>query len=389
MDPCGAVFGTAELCAYIIDFMHDSVEDLKSCALVSPSFTSFAQSRLFYDINLCGPDSGLSNPNHPEGAYKRLRKCFDASPHLCFFVRRLEVRLDANLIAHLVGMPFQRLNFLSLFQGSMYVQAGAAIAAQYLLSLPSLHTLIIDAHFREGTLALLFASCTPTLRRLDFRYVTTENGASIAASVAKIQIKELRLVNSRSIAKWFAAPQCPVDLGHLQHLNVYGSASPELAVLLEAASTCTTIEALYVHTYDLTHGLHLCSFPALTRLRVVGADPAVLAAALAPESQFESRPPPQLARIQYIKLASSGFQTQNASVPVHLMQVDAALADMHLPALERVILAVMLPPAGAADSGGTGLATIEQTHEGLMRGFPRLRARGVLSVQDYRGGRLH
>ncbi|KAJ7166942.1 hypothetical protein C8R46DRAFT_1351147 [Mycena filopes] len=298
------------------------------------------------------PDSGLSNPNHPEDAYKRLRECFDASPHLCFFVRRLEVRLDATLIAHLVGMPFQRLNFLSLFQGSMYVQAGAAIAAQYLLSLP-----------------------------LDFRYVTTENGASIAASAAKTQIKELRLVNSRSIAKWFAAPQCPLDLGHLQHLNVYGSASPELAVLLEAAST--TIEALYVHTYDLTHGLYLCSFPALTRLRVVG-DPAALAAALAPESQSVSRPLLQLARLQYIKLASSGFQKLDTSVPAQLMQVDAALADIHLPALERVMLAVMLPPAGAADGDATGLATIEQTREVLMRGFPRLRARGVLSVQDYR-----
>ncbi|KAJ7181255.1 hypothetical protein C8R46DRAFT_1320089 [Mycena filopes] len=379
MDPCGAVLGTSELCAYIIDFMHDSVEDLKSCALVSPAFTSFAQSRLFYEINLCGPDLGLSNPNHPEDAYKRLRECFDASPHLCSFVRRLEVQLDANLIAHLIGMPFQRLNFLSLFQGSIYVQAGAAIAAQYLLSLPSLHTLIIDAHFREGTLALLFASCTPTLRRLDFRYVTTENGASIAASAAKTQIKELRLVISRSIAEWFAAPQCPVDLGHLQHLNVYGSASPELAVLLEAAST--TIEALYVHTYDLTHGLYLCSFPALTRLRVVG-DPAALAVVL--KSQSESSPPLQLARLQYIKLASSGFQNLDASVPAQLMQVDAALADMRLPALKRVILAVMLPPAGVADGDGTGLATIEQTRDVLMRGFPRLRAQGVLSMNDYR-----
>ncbi|KAJ7138895.1 hypothetical protein C8R46DRAFT_604748 [Mycena filopes] len=248
MSPCATVFATAELCAYIVDFLHDSVEDLKSCAVVSPAFTYSAQSHLFYEIDLGKLES--STPQD-EDAYARFRECLDVSPHLCSFVQRLAVQLDADLLAYFIGLPLPRLNTLSLFGGyAFYVDAGASIAAQYLLSLPSLHTLIVDACFQESTvLDLLFARCTPTLRTLGFRYVNVKSVASLGKPVSapKPQIKELRLVHvTRGVTAWLRTPQCPVDVEHIQSLAIYMAIDRELHPLIQAAST--TIEELRVHT---------------------------------------------------------------------------------------------------------------------------------------------
>ncbi|KAJ7181236.1 hypothetical protein C8R46DRAFT_1345337 [Mycena filopes] len=287
-DPCASVLGTAELCAYIVDFMHGSVKDLKYCALVSSTFTSSAQSHLFYELNLGGPNPTFSSPNQDD--CKRLRECLEAYPHLSSFVRRITVRLDANL-AYLVGLPLSRLDFLFLFEDTgWYVQAGASLAAQSLLSLPSLRTLVVRASFPDpAMLNVLFAHCTPTIRTLDLRYVTVDDVASSSqapVSAAKIQIKELRLAHTGGIAEWFAAPQCPVDLGHLRHLDTHMSTSPGMALLLQRAST--TIEELRVHTYDLAYGLSLHSFLAPSpRSRSY-----ILSAPRQPRSLPHSFPPP-------------------------------------------------------------------------------------------------
>ncbi|KAJ7166939.1 hypothetical protein C8R46DRAFT_267928 [Mycena filopes] len=223
-------------------------------------------------------------------------------------------------------------------------------------------------------LNVLFAHCTPTIRTLDLRYVTVDDVASSSqapVSAAKIQIKELRLPHTGGIAEWFAAPQCPVDLGHLRHLDTHMSTSPGMALLLQSAST--TIEELHVHTYDLEYGLSLHSFPALTKLHLVSAEATPLVATLVPASG----PHLQLAHLQCITLVSPSFQAYEQLAEGQFGPIDVALAD--LPALERVTLKAMLPPvAGAHNTAGE--ASPAEIRAALVGRFPRLSARGLLAI---------
>ncbi|KAJ6494254.1 hypothetical protein C8R45DRAFT_987720 [Mycena sanguinolenta] len=379
---CATVLGTAELCAYIVDFLHNFRNDLKSCALTYRAFTFPAQAHLFHHLGFLGVDPG---------AVCRLEKIFDASPHLRSLVRYVTSPFNSTILTSIRNLSLCRLNSLQLVDASLDLGVVGVLeieAAQCLLALPSLHTLSIGAlSSNRDALALLFERCTPTLRTLNLHYVSPLRLFHIKAPSApgilrpRAQIAKLSISRSHAsnLGIWFSDAYCPVDLSLLQHVDLRKSISPELARVLHKAGS--TIEELRVHTQDITDGLVLAHFTALTTLRILG-DPSDLASAL-------SSLPPRLGRLTELIIASRAFQAYEACngpsddvYRSHFAEIDNSVAAVDLPALARFELSVLVPSvSGVYARPGN---PVENTRESLMRAFPQMNSRGVLVVWDFR-----
>ncbi|KAJ6548644.1 hypothetical protein B0H19DRAFT_1379028 [Mycena capillaripes] len=383
------VSATAELCAYIIDFLHGSAVDLKSCALVSHAFTFPAQGHLFNEIHILSSSTATA-----------LVRLLQATPHLLPLVQRVKALVNSDILAHITKICLPRLNYLLLSQvGYNAVSTSRVYALQDLISLPSLRTLIIGGvKFRDSAaLDLLFERCTPSLQRIDLRNVTLKDphvsipsSPPAAQSRPRVLLKALHLMQSINVGRWLLDSQCRLDVSQLSYIDLYSSSSPELAQALGAAST--TIEELHLHTADLMTGLSLAPFTIIKKLQIMGG-PSDLATAI---SSFPSR----LDRLQVLRIASRAFMPYaemrhgptRDSTQTHLTHIDAAVATTHLPALTRVEL-FMWQPVGedaltsTADLQPTEAAVhpVERTRTALVRAFPQLHARSVLVVRDYRG----
>ncbi|KAF8172525.1 hypothetical protein K438DRAFT_178000 [Mycena galopus ATCC 62051] len=394
-----AAFEMAELCAYIIDFLHDSPKDLKSCGLASRAFTFPSQAHLFREIDI---------PSFSANAL-RLNQTLHDAPHLRSLVRRVRGPLDSATLVYIHQMYLSRLNWLELYGSAVEIDLDAIPAARNLLDLPSLHTLIVTAAAFPNRAAfdLLFERCTPALRTLDLRQVTVGNPGHVRASPEPLlmhsrhraQITELRLRLSPTVAPWFLDFSCPLDLSRLESVDLYISASPELAQVFQNA--IPTIERLRVHTQDITNGLSLDLFTSLTTLRVLGV-PADLATAL-------SSLPQRHDRLRVLMIASRAFHSYDLQLahnsdnalsrPVRqraeLARVDSTVAALDLPALVRLELSVLISkfrdrwsPRSPSDLDFALAANpsgVETTRRGLVSAFPKLNARGMLVVCDYRG----
>ncbi|KAJ6463897.1 hypothetical protein C8R45DRAFT_1220021 [Mycena sanguinolenta] len=371
--PSAAVFGTSELCCYIIDFLHDSPKDLKSSALASRIFTFPAQAHLFYEIDISGRwDREVSH----------LSEILDEAPHLCPLIRCMSVPFDSLVLACISNMNLPRLNRMELFRSSVPVPLSAVVVAQNLLSLSSLHTLVISATFPDrAAFNDLFGSCT-TLRTLDLRYVKILSSAFVTSpshAFQRIQIKELYLHStSHEVATWFSESGCPVDLSLLQYANLYLSTTVKLAQVLQNAGP--TVEELYAHTIDIAHGLSLAHFPALRVLELMGS-PANLINAF-------SSLPPQLDHLKVFIIASRAFQPDDddgpqagAIVRQLLAHIDSLVAAMRLPSLIRFELGVMKQEMRVPDSVPEDFKNINAM---LAQAFPQMRSRGLLVIRDRR-----
>lgn len=247
------VFGTAELCAHIIGFLRES-KDLQSCALTCQAFTFPAQTRIFYEIDV--PFLRSTNLSSvAEDTISRLRRILDQAPHLRSLVRAVIAPFNSTILTNIHHMCLSRLNRLELISLSE-VDLHAVQAAQDLLALPSLHTLVIDASFPDrGALDILFTRCTPALRRLDLRFVKCRGPLDFNPTSPRTdlrprpQIKELSLLHTPGkTATWLLKSDCPLDLSLLHSVHVYMSSFPRLAQVLQSASP--SVEELRAHTRE-------------------------------------------------------------------------------------------------------------------------------------------
>ncbi|KAJ7128706.1 hypothetical protein C8R44DRAFT_851042 [Mycena epipterygia] len=128
-----------------------------------------------------------------------------------------------------------------------------------------------------------------------------------------------------------------------------------------------------LQSYDVTVGISLASFPALTKLRLIG-HPHEIEAALA---SF----PRVLDRLQTLVLASGTLAPSLALHVDALKRIDAQLAELHLPALARLEMSV-LPSSDMHPHHD--LTAIEATHVAVTEAFVCMGKCGVL-VRDFRG----
>jgi hypothetical protein len=236
--PFYSVLGISDLCVSIIDFLRDSRNDLKSCALASPAFTFPAQSHLFRVIKL---DNGV--PRRAAAA-ARLAEIMDGTPHLRRLVRTLHAPIDAAVLTHVVNMRLTRLNRLRLIGSEP--RASDLNAARDLLSLPSVDWLTLNASFSSrAAFNLFFSRCTTSLRAMDLMYLIAPNDVLDphppdlpAHSGPRVQIVNLALARiSPQVAEWFLDPRSPFDLSGLRRVEIYFSNSSTLAFLAPARTT--------------------------------------------------------------------------------------------------------------------------------------------------------
>ncbi|KAJ7128687.1 hypothetical protein C8R44DRAFT_873380 [Mycena epipterygia] len=288
-----AVLDTRELCDYIINFLHDSQEDLQLCARVSHPFIFPAQRNLFQEVSLMNPLTLRTK------AATRLKEIMDVAPHLRHLVQRVSTAINVDILTQLTNLHLTHLNHLTLLNmspGSIGIPALSV--ARDLLVLPSLHTLVIDASF----------------------------------------------------------PSC--------------AASPALIKVLEAAPRIAVV-CLHAHGITVGVGISLASFPTLTKLRLIG-HPYKIEVALASLPHV---------RLQTLILASG---TLTPSLALHvdaLKQIDAQLAELHLPALARLEMSI-LPSSHMHPRHD--LPAIEATHVAVTKACVCMGKCGVLVVRDFK-----
>ncbi|KAJ6582364.1 hypothetical protein B0H19DRAFT_1370381 [Mycena capillaripes] len=389
--PCSAVLGASELCTSIIEFIHDSSHDLRSCALASRQFTFPAQSHLFRFVNLdirisqeanivAYPGSqsrlvtlninGSHNTRRTIEAAARLSKIMEGAPHLRLLVRTLHTRVDEAVLAHIVKMRLTRLARLSL-EGTMFSEASRS-AARDLMAIPSVKWLTLSTGFTTcGELKFLFSRRTAPLRTLDMLHFNVQRSANEPLDPAtplaqRTQISNLLLSRHCSeTAECFIAADSPIDFSQLQRIGIYDS--PGTAVLAILPPARKTIQELRVHAQDISLGRPLAYFPALKTLRLIG-DPPTLLAALATL-------PAQSDHLEVITLAARG-PVINMAV---LKPIDTLLAGLHLPALTRVEVSVSRFYQIPQDSSRQ--TYVDYDHSAVVPAFSAMHARGVLVVQ--------
>ncbi|KAJ6572468.1 hypothetical protein DFH09DRAFT_1312757 [Mycena vulgaris] len=196
-----SVLQVQRICDYIIDFLHESPTDLKSCALVSQTFTSPAQHHLSREINL-------------ETAWDSLD-----TPTPCGLVRHLGISFDVAILAEIANIQFTHVDTLLLY-GEMDPHQLARIISPVanLIGLPTLRMLKLwRITLNMDNLQAMFgnrAGSPPALISLDD--VTLHSLRSPRAPLADPRVPRVALTGMELSA---LSPLHPIrqDLGWLLH----------------------------------------------------------------------------------------------------------------------------------------------------------------------------
>jgi hypothetical protein len=129
-----------ELIEHIIDYLYNSPEDLRSCALVCKAWVATCRFHLFHKISL------HHEPFLPP--YRRLQSVIQRSPHVAFCVRELyfspsrpledSERVELNTILPQIFRSFTRLRKLELLLSWNELTSDVKKSLQDILALPSL-----------------------------------------------------------------------------------------------------------------------------------------------------------------------------------------------------------------------------------------------------------
>jgi hypothetical protein len=238
-----------ELCDYIADFLHGSFTDLKSCALVSPSFTTAAQRHIFHDI--------IFEPHCLDIAHYRVVVDFDeacvcrrfcstirASPHLAPFVRRLRASIQTDVLNQFRDMHLPNLAefFLNKNMNDL-VMLPAILAAAEIIALPSIRRVgllevIVD---NDRDFGLLFEKATPQLQNLRLSDAGVEYCQPTMPTDAvprNIARKSLTTLHVRGMmipgpSRHILCPSFPFEISALQDVDCTGLDEPSAAALLD------------------------------------------------------------------------------------------------------------------------------------------------------------
>ncbi|KAJ7121690.1 hypothetical protein C8R44DRAFT_981732 [Mycena epipterygia] len=267
-----------DICDYIVDFLHQSPQDLMSCALVSRVFTSSAQHHLFRTIDLT---THHSNPAKLVRATRRLHTTLSGSPHLIPLIRRLSVLFEPEILEHLTGLRFTNAKSL-LFVGSSpraeYPGPVTPLAAE-LIALPSVRRvklMSITFTSMEGPRTLFRLRRAPLdLLALDDVHVDVTsqpphafepylNQSLVIVTGIEINSPPLRYLQMG----WLLDPRCPLDFSALTTIEVWSMTSPPIMQLMHSVQN--SLHTLRIDAPNATPDLQLSNFPGLTTLDIFG-----------------------------------------------------------------------------------------------------------------------
>ncbi|KAJ7140669.1 hypothetical protein C8R44DRAFT_866373 [Mycena epipterygia] len=401
-----------ELVDQIVALLHDSPQDLRSCALASHMLASVAQTHLFHEIT-------FGHRSHERYiSPRRLRSILARSPKLIPCIRRIKIHLNDLANAEVSALGLSHVEDIRVVGESQEVDDSdiqpTIDAARRLVGLASVRRVEVCIRFRDKrTLGRLFGDCTPNLREVIFNRrwfpQTFDEGVpqSIAGSkLVRTQLTYLVLANSWSMPVWLLDVECPLDVSKLVDVDVTRSMAPDDHVQALLNHTRHTIQRLafsmgafglfcdFIRELiisfdpgDMKNGtLDLTRFPALTHITA--------------ESSMDHlrKFPSGLAgidphnTIREILFTSEGLDERawarepDSEIPGSskleglLRAFDSQLMALPLLALQRIEIQVQ---ESAVPRGGVR-AGQSRTKASLLREWlPGLDARGVLVVTSY------
>ncbi|KAJ7511454.1 hypothetical protein B0H11DRAFT_872275 [Mycena galericulata] len=295
-----------ELCDCITAFLTESSSDLKSCALVSPTFASAAQRQLFHDIifnrgYLAIDDlSRLGYYDDESGACRRFCAVLRTSPHLRLLVRRIRASFEQQVLSMLCAMEFPNLQdvFLHREPGAPPNVTGIELAAQ-LLSTPSLHRvwLLYPILPNTATFSSLFQNCTENMDSVFLHHPNFDQLDALPPSrLLKIRILRMGVISDSSL-EYVLGPLSPFDFSGLVQFD-YIPVKPSTVRLIENAHL--SLMRLTLNAQNVVNPYYtknpqptlLARLPALTHLTLVStwralADVETLLAALPSNQRME------------------------------------------------------------------------------------------------------
>ncbi|KAJ7486767.1 hypothetical protein FB451DRAFT_1228002 [Mycena latifolia] len=219
-----------ELLDQCIEFLGDSHSDLKACALVSRSWTSPAQARIFRTIEVISASPDLS--------WTRLLQVLRRSPHLIRHVERLLLRspqmvqssswrvmewtpLAIQSFSALCELPFTQLRHFSIHHPAV-APLEVGIALQQLLTLPTIERLSLILSLHPWVFVQLWDRCSSRLRHLKIcSPEISPHGVPLPRSRSpRIALESLRIVSVASLRNWLGDDLSPIDLSGLKMLSV-------------------------------------------------------------------------------------------------------------------------------------------------------------------------
>ncbi|KAF7367904.1 hypothetical protein MSAN_00855200 [Mycena sanguinolenta] len=272
-----------ELWDDIVDVLHDSPDDLKSCSLVCRAFVARAQSHVFGTISI-GRAPRYEYFDRPLQAkwLARLIRLVDlmkcSSPHLISYVHTLDIEsCDAGEILILMAqIPWSRVRTLSLRHIPVQELGRVLDSVHMLVSISSLQRLRLESGRREWSMEdvhAIFTHCSPTLVSLEIvGYGLKPNSlvnlptSDFALAPSRRKIRDLRFWNSPSVVDLLNHPACPFDCSSLSHVRlVWMKPNPTLNGFLHR--TAATIQSLHIAAnQEKFDDLDLASFPAVHRI---------------------------------------------------------------------------------------------------------------------------
>jgi hypothetical protein len=211
-----------ELLDSILDFLHDSPSDLKSCALTSRACVYRAQAHLFRHITL------HARYTTEEQVWSSAQQTFHTSPHLVRHIRRLDLYpngISADTFAAICILPFANLRDARIFIFGMSPQS--ALALRQLLSLPSLRDVAVQCSAEPATFLLIWDRCSSSIQHVDLACSpeTSETFHSIpqrCSPAIQLESLRLRLSDGEGFRTWINSPMCPFDFSRLKALSIHG-----------------------------------------------------------------------------------------------------------------------------------------------------------------------
>ncbi|KAJ7114892.1 hypothetical protein C8R44DRAFT_740239 [Mycena epipterygia] len=357
-----------ELVDAILDYLHDSRQDLTACSLVSHSFVHRAQSHLFRSIALDVDEehrAGMSMSLVEKA--QRLADILATSPHLVVHIRTLssttrallplaQVRLTNLHTASFRADSDHPMSYLSL-------EASMREIIESFVANSAMRSLTLEAFWAQRDIWRILASCNPNLTTITFIQFRTRGGDASASDFprpkgsARPRITHLGLSYATCAGEMLCDPASPLDLSALACVSVRSSQDRLLNLLVPIRDTITCVDMVsegYHRTLDLN---------ALPAVRHLAIDQYAFAKVLP-----KLRAPNKIDTISFTHKWGSRLRESWPGYPFRHLQ--NAILEAELPSLLRVEVEVSLMGADETE--------VKERIEGLL---VRLREKFAVSIR--------
>ncbi|KAJ7606964.1 hypothetical protein DFH06DRAFT_1486683 [Mycena polygramma] len=275
-----SIFSIQELLESIIECLSHSVSDLRSCALVSRSWTPRAQSYLFWTVSFTPEYDGSEK-------YERSLLAFETHPNLARFVRHIIISVNLHWLLPVPRISFPSLREITIRSGSS--RPNETLTAITVASIPTIQAYLRSAAIRRvnfngwfhpDILDSYFHHCSRNIKSLglDLRNIamTVSLPDDVVATLAsyaadapvppqdKIELSHLTFVDSKILDHWLLRPRCAFAISRLRSVETHFR-----ALSLSSTSLATILPSIEVLAFTKLPDPNCLLLATLSKLRVL------------------------------------------------------------------------------------------------------------------------